>query len=85
MTSLASFAIRRTAASQMNLQMRNPFTQQARCLVAGTGTSVPVDVDHYASGWDENNSKAMGDLTPSGKYQIQTFNKISPKVNTSTN
>jgi D-3-phosphoglycerate dehydrogenase len=42
----------------------------------GTRGFVPVDVDHYSSGW-----KALSDVetyTPT-KFQIQTFNKISPK------
>jgi hypothetical protein len=33
-----------------------------------------VDLDHYSSGWN------ISDLGESGKYQIQTFNKISEKV-----
>ena len=69
MSSIASFAIRRTASAS--------FKQQARYL---SGTAVPVDVDHYTSGWDQSNFKDIGEFSKAGKYQIQTFNKISEKV-----
>jgi D-3-phosphoglycerate dehydrogenase len=48
-----------------------PFV--ARCL---TGGKIPVDVDHYTSGW---HIKDISDFTKAGKFQIQTFNKISEK------
>jgi D-3-phosphoglycerate dehydrogenase len=35
-----------------------------------------VDLDHYSSGW---NISDLGEFTKAGKYQIQTFNKISEK------
>lgn len=35
-----------------------------------------VDVDHYVSGW---NIGDIQEFTKSGKYQVQTFNKISEK------
>lgn len=69
MTNFASFAIRRTAAAAM----RKSNTNQTRNLV---GSVTPINVDHYSSGWD----KEMTDGMKAGKYQIQTFNKISPKV-----
>ena len=69
MTNFASFAIRRTAAATM----RKTNNNQTRNLV---GSVTPINVDHYSSGWDEN----LIDGTKAGKYQIQTFNKISPKV-----
>lgn len=68
MSSIASFAIRRTAQAS-----RKNIFEQARFLT-GTG-DVPIDVDHYVSGWEE-----AGDFGQTGKYQIQTFNKISDKV-----
>jgi len=65
MNSLATLAVRR-AASRHLLQVR-PLT----------GTTIPIDVDHYSSGW---NIEDIGEFTRAGKYQIQTFNKISDKV-----
>ena len=72
MSSIASFAIRRTAASTVFKQ-----AQQARYLASGT---IPIDVDHYTSGWDQSSIKDIGEFSKAGKYQIQTFNKISEKV-----
>jgi D-3-phosphoglycerate dehydrogenase len=72
MSSIASFAIRRTASASKGYGF-----QQARFL---TGTSIPIDVDHYTSGWESSKGiKDITDFTKAGKYQIQTFNKISPK------
>jgi hypothetical protein len=66
MNSLATFAVRRAAS--------RTFAQQ----VSPLSTSIPVEVDHYtSSGWKTEN---LGEVTKSGKYQIQTFNKISEKV-----
>jgi len=64
MNSLATFAVRRAASKT--------FAQQARL-----SSSISVDVDHYNSGW---NIKDIGEFSQTGKYQIQTFNKISEKV-----
>lgn len=36
-----------------------------------------VDYDHFTHGW---NVKDIDDFTVDGKYSMQTFNKISPKV-----
>jgi hypothetical protein len=47
------------------------FAQQARL------SSTKIDVDHYSSGW---NIQDIGEFTQTGKWQIQTFNKISEKV-----
>lgn len=71
---MSSFAIRRTAAAAATASLRkpNPATS-ARYL---TGAS--INVDHYSSGWDGEMSE-----NKAGKYQIQTFNKISPKVRSS--
>jgi D-3-phosphoglycerate dehydrogenase len=63
MNSLATFAVRRAASKT--------FAQQARL-----ASTVPIDVDHYSSGW---NIQDIGEFTQTGKYQIQTFNKISEK------
>jgi len=71
MSSIASFAIRRTAAFSKQQQ-----AQHARYL---TGTSIPIDIDHYTSGWDQSNIKDISEFSKAGKYQIQTFNKISEK------
>lgn len=47
------------------------IAQKVRPLTSG------VDLDHYSSGW---NIADIGEFTKPGKYQIQTFNKISAKV-----
>ena len=36
-----------------------------------------IDYEHFASGW---NIGDISDFTKPGKYCVQTFNKISPKV-----
>ncbi len=36
-----------------------------------------VDYDHFSHGWAVGD---IGDFTRPGKYHMQTFNKISPKV-----
>ena len=66
MNSLANLALRRTGARTIG--------QQARYSVSSKNS---LDVDHYTSGW---NFEDVGDFTKAGKYQIQTFNKISEKV-----
>mmetsp|Transcript_38795 Transcript_38795/g.116635 ORF Transcript_38795/g.116635 Transcript_38795/m.116635 type:complete len:94 (-) Transcript_38795:1753-2034(-) len=48
----------------------------ARHLSSG-GETPSVDYEHYASGW---NIGDLAEFTKPGKYQIQTFNKISEKV-----
>jgi len=74
MSSIASFAVRRSASS---IRRQAPqIHANARHL---TGTAIPIDVDHYTSGWDESSIKDIGEFSKAGKYQIQTFNKISPK------
>ncbi|KAL7470501.1 hypothetical protein ACHAXS_010749 [Conticribra weissflogii] len=59
-------------------------TNKSRCVSAATRTftstaavsgNVPVDFEHFSSGWDVDSS-AVGDK---GKYHIETFNKISPQ------
>lgn len=65
MNSFATSAVLRRAANRTLLQVR-PLT----------GTTIPIDVDHYSSGW---NIADLSEFTRPGKYQIQTFNKISDK------
>jgi hypothetical protein len=36
-----------------------------------------LDYDHYISGW---NVEDISDFTQTGKYTVQTFNKISPQA-----
>ena len=74
MSSIASFTIRRTASSVKSPQLN----QLLRYLTVGK--SVPIDVDHYSSGWDDKNGGSSFLMSPTGKYQIQTFNKISTHV-----
>ena len=75
MSSIASFAIRKTAFASKQLQQQLAL---ARCM----STNIPVDIDHYTSGWDDSQIKDIGEFSKTGKYQIQAFNKISPKVRT---
>ena len=42
---------------------------------ATTASPLPVDIEHYTSGW---NIEDINDFTKHGTYSIQTFNKISP-------
>jgi hypothetical protein len=42
-----------------------------------TGGPIPINVEHYTSGW---NIEDIKDFTKSGKYNVQTYNKISPTV-----
>jgi D-3-phosphoglycerate dehydrogenase / 2-oxoglutarate reductase len=42
---------------------------------ATTQSPLPVDIEHYTSGW---NIEDISDFTKHGTYSIQTFNKISP-------
>jgi hypothetical protein len=66
MNSLATLALRRTRGRTIGQQVRNL-----------SGSGINVDVDHYTSGWVFEDVR---DFTKAGKYQIQTFNKISEKV-----
>mmetsp|Transcript_4130 Transcript_4130/g.5404 ORF Transcript_4130/g.5404 Transcript_4130/m.5404 type:complete len:474 (-) Transcript_4130:67-1488(-) len=68
MASIASFAVRRTS---------NHVRTQIRSLAAGS--SLPIDIDHFTSGWDSSSIKDLGEFSKEGHYQIQTFNKISEK------
>ena len=71
MNSLSTFAARQTSR-RIGQQVR-PMGSKT-----WTGDSISLDVDHYSSGWN------IGDIEEftkaAGKYQIQTFNKISEKV-----
>ena len=72
MKNLASFTFLRPACLRVIRQAA--ITHQVRNL---TGTTIPVEVDHYISGW---NIEDINDFTKHGKYHVQTFNKISEKV-----
>ena len=65
MNSLAVATLRRTG--------RTTIGKQARYLSSKNN----LEIDHYTSGW---NFDDVQDFTKAGKYQIQTFNKISEKV-----
>jgi len=69
MATTVSFAVRRTAAALRKL----PTASGARCV---SGTAIPIDVDHYSSGWKIED---IDDFSTASKYRIQTFNKISEK------
>jgi hypothetical protein len=43
----------------------------------GKGEWRDVNIDHFTSGW---NIEDISDFTKAGKYNIQTFDKISEKV-----
>jgi D-3-phosphoglycerate dehydrogenase len=55
---------------------RTGSTFSARFLSTKLDGPMPVDVEHYTSGWNISDIK---DFTKPGKYSIQTFNKISQK------
>jgi D-3-phosphoglycerate dehydrogenase / 2-oxoglutarate reductase len=52
-----------------------PLQQRDYSNTIGTNSPLPVDIDHYTSGW---NIEDINDFTKLGTYTIQTFNKISP-------
>jgi len=58
------------------VQQRHTSSTILKRLVT-TRAFVPVEVEHYTSGW-----KTFGDLDSysPARFQIQTFNKISPEV-----
>jgi hypothetical protein len=64
---LATTLLRRTTA----LAARNTTASTTRCFA-----SAPVDFEHFSSGWDKDSSEYKTE----GKFHIETFNKISPKV-----
>ena len=39
--------------------------------------SAPVDYEHFSSGWEKDSSSGY---EAEGKFNIETFNKISPQV-----
>ena len=63
----------RAALQQCRLKVKNPFSSTNVRKLASA-----VDVDHYASGWTIDD---MNQYMP-GKFNIKTFNKISPVVST---
>ncbi len=62
-------------------QQNNTAKKLQQFLVAGTPkvsySGPAVDYDHFSHGWAVGD---LGDFTGKGKYHMQTFNKISPKV-----
>lgn len=44
-------------------------------IIERDGPNLPVDVEHYTSGWNVDDIK---DYTAPGKYVVHTYNKISP-------
>jgi len=66
----------RTAARTVRIQGPRLTT----CRLLGTTTTdgpLPVDVEHYTSGW---NIADIADFSKPGKYNVVTYNKISPLV-----
>jgi D-3-phosphoglycerate dehydrogenase len=53
--------------------LRRTGAISARCFSSGD-SAMPVDVDHFTSGWNSGDSTSKP-----GKYTIQTYNKISPQ------
>lgn len=68
-------------SAQTSTVVRRTLQQRLalRCLTSTTGP-IPVDVDHFVSGW---NIGDIGDFTKPGYYNVQTYNKISEKVSMS--
>ena len=61
---------------------RNTAARASRVACRQAAAAAPysgpaVDYDHFAHGWNVND---INDFTVDGKYSMQTFNKISPKV-----
>lgn len=52
-----------------------------RFLSSSSDGPLPVDVDHYTSGW---HIKDISEFTQPGKYNVETYNKISPVVSISS-
>eukprot|EP00569_Conticribra_weissflogii_P005719 CAMPEP_0171333190 /NCGR_PEP_ID=MMETSP0878-20121228/3865_1 /TAXON_ID=67004 /ORGANISM="Thalassiosira weissflogii, Strain CCMP1336" /LENGTH=474 /DNA_ID=CAMNT_0011834105 /DNA_START=88 /DNA_END=1512 /DNA_ORIENTATION=- len=61
--------------SQTNKGRFASVAARAFTSTAAVSGNVPVDFEHFSSGWDVDSS-AVGDI---GKYHIETFNKISPQ------
>ena len=72
MTILASLA--RTGARARNAPVSGLRAAAASSAKSYSGPA--VDFDHFSSGWNVD----TGDYRVPGKYSMQTFNKISPKV-----
>jgi len=71
-TMLARTVVR---VSQTNKGRFASVAARAFTSTAAVSGNVPVDFEHFSSGWDVDSS-AVGDI---GKYHIETFNKISPQ------
>jgi hypothetical protein len=66
---LATTLLRRTTA--LAARTSTATTSATRCFA-----SAPVDFEHFSSGWEKDSSEYKTE----GKFHIETFNKISPKV-----
>jgi hypothetical protein len=69
---MAFFSLARSRAVVMQ-----PLRRNAR-FMSYTYTGPTVEFEHFASGW--KNVEDIEEFTEDGKYQLQTFNKISPQV-----
>jgi D-3-phosphoglycerate dehydrogenase len=56
--------------------LRRTSALSTRCFSVLKDGPMPVDVEHYTSGW---NIADIKDFTKPGKYSVQTYNKISQK------
>ncbi len=76
---VAAKAVRHSAIANSPQLPRLTANHHVRYFVSAQlqNDPVPVDVDHYTSGW---NIEDIADFKQPSKYHIQTFNKISPKV-----
>ena len=63
----------RTAARSARI----PTARLTTCRFLSSEGPLPVDVEHYTSGW---NIEDIQDFTKPGKYNVATYNKISPLV-----
>jgi hypothetical protein len=67
-------AVRKSLQQHSRLS-KSPFAAAVTAKVSYSGPA--VDYDHFSHGWAVGD---LGDFTGKGKYHMQTFNKISPKV-----
>lgn len=80
MSSVLSLGAKRACSASFASVARRAATVRTLSAAAAAGGggdgALPLDVDHYVSGW---NIGDIAEFTRPGKYQIQTFNKISEK------
>ena len=68
------------AATRTRLLPSVGLATTARFLSTALDGPLPVDVEHYTSGWCIDD---ISDFTKPGKYNVMTYNKISPEVRSS--